>query len=50
VSCRIVSPGSISESLKPSTLFLGLFVITTVMALILVALMPRIKRMMGETN
>ena len=42
--------GSISESLKPSTLFLGLFVITTVMALILVALMPRIKRTMGETN
>ncbi len=42
--------GSISESLKPSTLFLGLFVITTVMAVILVVLTPRIKRMMGETN
>jgi POT family proton-dependent oligopeptide transporter len=41
--------GSISESLKPSTLFLGLFAITTVMALVLIALTPRIKRMMGGT-
>ncbi|MEO8502490.1 MAG: peptide MFS transporter [Acidobacteriota bacterium] len=42
--------GSISGSLKPSTLFLGLFVITTVMAVVLVVLTPRIKRMMGDTN
>src|SRR5512140_305209 len=42
--------GSISDRLPPSTLFLGLFGITTVMALALVALTPRIKRMMGETN
>jgi len=42
--------GSISDTMKPSTLFLGLFVITTVMALALVAMSPRIKRMMGEVS
>ncbi len=42
--------GAYSESLKPATLFGGLFGITTVMALILVALTPRIKRMMGGVN
>ncbi|HJW08455.1 MAG TPA: oligopeptide:H+ symporter, partial [Holophagaceae bacterium] len=42
--------GSISESLKPATLFSGLFIITSLMAVILVILTPRIKRMMGETN
>jgi POT family proton-dependent oligopeptide transporter len=39
--------GSYSGSLKPATLFSGLFGITTVMALVLVVLTPRIKRMMG---
>ncbi len=36
--------------LKSSTFFLVQFGITTVMALVLVALTPKIKRMMGETN
>jgi POT family proton-dependent oligopeptide transporter len=39
--------GSISESLQPALLFGGLFGITTAMALVLGALTPRIKRMMG---
>ncbi len=39
--------GAYSESLKPATLFGGLFAITTVMALILVMLSGTIKRMMG---
>jgi len=42
--------GSVSEKLAPATLFGGLFVITTIMALVLVALTPRIKRMMGDTH
>ena len=42
--------GGFSESLKPATLFGGLFAITTVMALVLVALTPRIKRMMGGVH
>ncbi|MBL0212184.1 MAG: peptide MFS transporter [Holophagaceae bacterium] len=42
--------GGFSESLKPATLFGGLFAITTVMAIVLVALTPRIKRMMGGVN
>jgi POT family proton-dependent oligopeptide transporter len=39
--------GGFSGHLKPATLFGGLFVITTTMALVLVLLTPRIKRMMG---
>lgn len=42
--------GGFSESLKPATLFGGLFVITTVMAIVLVALTPKIKRMMGGVH
>ncbi|HJV91238.1 MAG TPA: peptide MFS transporter [Holophagaceae bacterium] len=42
--------GGFSEKLAPATLFGGLFVITTVMALILVVLSPRIKRMMGGVH
>ncbi len=42
--------GGFSGSLKPATLFGGLFAITTVMALVLVALTPRIKRMMGGVH
>ena len=42
--------GGYSGSLKPATLFGGLFAITTVMALVLVALTPRIKRMMGGVH
>ena len=42
--------GGISEKLAPATLFGGLFAITTVMALVLVALTPRIKRMMGGVH
>lgn len=36
-----------SDRLSPSTLFISLFVITTVMSLVLVALTPMIKKMMG---
>ena len=42
--------GGYSGSLKPATLFGGLFAITTIMALVLVALTPRIKRMMGGVH
>ena len=42
--------GGFSKSLKPATLFGGLFVITTVMAVVLVILTPRIKRMMGGVH
>ncbi len=42
--------GGFSDSLKPATLFGGLFVITSVMALFLVTLTPRIKRMMGGVH
>jgi proton-dependent oligopeptide transporter, POT family len=39
--------GGFSESLRPATLFGGLFAITTTMALVLVLLSSRIKQMMG---
>lgn len=39
--------GGFSDRLPPATLFGGLFAITTVMALVLLALTPTIKRMMG---
>jgi len=39
--------GAFSERLAPATLFGGLCAITTVMALVLLALTPGIKRMMG---
>ena len=42
--------GAYSDNLKPATLFGGLFVITTVMAVVLVILTPRIKRMMGGVH
>jgi hypothetical protein len=42
--------GGYSDSLKPATLFAGLFAITTVMALALVALTPRIKLMRGDVR
>lgn len=42
--------GGFSESLAPATLFGGLFAITAAMALLLVALTPRIKGMMGGVN
>ena len=42
--------GAYSDKLKPATLFGGLFAITTIMALVLVALTPRIKRMMGGVH
>ncbi|HET6329253.1 MAG TPA: peptide MFS transporter [Holophagaceae bacterium] len=42
--------GSISQSVKPSALFGGLFCITTVMAIVLIALTPRIKKLMGGVN
>jgi POT family proton-dependent oligopeptide transporter len=42
--------GGISEKLAPAKLFGGLFAITTVMAIVLVALTPRIKRMMGGVH
>jgi POT family proton-dependent oligopeptide transporter len=42
--------GGFSEKLAPATLFGGLFAITTVMALVLMALTPRIKRMMAGVH
>lgn len=42
--------GGISEKLAPAKLFGGLFAITTVMAVVLVILTPRIKRMMGGVH
>jgi POT family proton-dependent oligopeptide transporter len=39
--------GGFSDRLPPATLFGGLFAITTVMALVLLALTPTIKKMMG---
>ncbi|MBI3132683.1 MAG: peptide MFS transporter [Acidobacteria bacterium] len=42
--------GGFSEKLAPATLFGGLFVITTVMAIVLVVLTPKIKRMMGGVH
>ncbi len=39
--------GAISDRLPPAALFGGLFAITTAMALILIALSPTIRRMMG---
>jgi POT family proton-dependent oligopeptide transporter len=42
--------GGLSDRLAPATLFTGLFGITTVMAIVLVALTPTIKRMMGGVN
>ncbi|HJU83506.1 MAG TPA: peptide MFS transporter [Holophagaceae bacterium] len=42
--------GSISDRMKPATLFSVQFGITTLMAVVLVILTPRIKRMMGGTN
>ncbi len=39
--------GGFSDRLPPSTLFGSLFAITTVMALVLLALTPTIKKMMG---
>jgi hypothetical protein len=39
--------GGFSDRLPPSTLFGGLCAITTVMALVLLALTPTIKKMMG---
>jgi POT family proton-dependent oligopeptide transporter len=40
--------GSLSASLKLSTLFLSLFATTTTMALVLLLLTKRIKQMMGS--
>ena len=42
--------GGFSDRLAPATLFTGLFGITTVMALVLIALTPTIKRMMAGVN
>jgi hypothetical protein len=42
--------GGFSDRLPPATLFGSLFAITTVMALTLVTLTPRIKRMMGGVH
>ena len=42
--------GGFSEHLEPATLFGGLFGITTVMAVVLMALTPTIKRMMGGVH
>jgi proton-dependent oligopeptide transporter, POT family len=42
--------GGFSEALAPATLFGGLFVITTLMALLLAALTPRIKVMMAGVH
>lgn len=42
--------GGFSDRLAPATLFAGLFGITTVMALVLIALTPTIKRMMGSVR
>jgi dipeptide/tripeptide permease len=39
--------GGFSDRLPPATLFGSLFAITTVMALVLLALSPTIKKMMG---
>jgi len=42
--------GSISQSVKPSTLFGSLFGITTVMAIVLIIMSPKIKKLMGGVH